>query len=202
MMGNVRALALSTFRETVRDRIFYLVAVFGFVMLASTAVLSPLTVGAQGKIMSDVGLAAMVLSFVYVVEDSCGQCYRERGQARDLFDCGQFNTRQASKPFEKNPPPFVSDSGDGENLRGDCPFGSSFPAIRDGEPVRFVPRALQESQRRCSSWKANTLSASRDEDLFISFGEAGKWNVDTHRLQGLYGGAELPFPSVDDHEVG
>jgi len=57
----ITALALSTFRETVRDRIFYLVAVFGFVMLASTAVLSPLNVGAQGKIMSDVGLAAMVV---------------------------------------------------------------------------------------------------------------------------------------------
>ncbi len=61
MNGRLTALALSTFRETVRDRIFYLVAVFGFVMLASTAVVSPLNVGAQGKIMSDVGLAAMVI---------------------------------------------------------------------------------------------------------------------------------------------
>ncbi len=61
MTERLAALALSTFRETVRDRIFYLVAVFGFVMLASTAVLSPLTVGAQGKIMTDVGLAAMVI---------------------------------------------------------------------------------------------------------------------------------------------
>ncbi len=61
MNRRITALALSTFRETVRDRIFYLVAVFGFVMLASTAVLSPLNVGAQGKIMADVGLAAMVV---------------------------------------------------------------------------------------------------------------------------------------------
>ncbi len=61
MTRRLTALALSTFRETVRDRIFYLVAVFGFVMLASTAVLSSLNVGAQGKIMSDVGLAAMVI---------------------------------------------------------------------------------------------------------------------------------------------
>lgn len=61
MNERIAALALSTFRETVRDRIFYLVAVFGFVMLASTAVLSPLNIGAQGKIMSDVGLAAMVV---------------------------------------------------------------------------------------------------------------------------------------------
>ena len=59
MSTQITALAMTTFRETVRDRIFYLVAVFGFVMLASTAVLSPLTVGAQGKIMADTGLAAM-----------------------------------------------------------------------------------------------------------------------------------------------
>lgn len=67
MNSRLTALALSTFRETVRDRIFYLVAVFGFVMLASTAVLSPLTVGAQGKIMSDVGLAAMSIFGLLVV---------------------------------------------------------------------------------------------------------------------------------------
>lgn len=67
MTSHVGALAINTFRETVRDRIFYLVAVFGFVMLVSTAVLSPLTVGAQGKIMSDVGLAAMVVFGLLVV---------------------------------------------------------------------------------------------------------------------------------------
>lgn len=67
MNTRVQALAWSTFRETVRDRIFYLAGVFGFVMLASTAVLSPLTVGAQGKIMADVGLAAMSLFGLLVV---------------------------------------------------------------------------------------------------------------------------------------
>lgn len=67
MMGHIGTLAMSTFRETVRDRIFYLVAVFGFVMLASTAVVSPLTIGAQGKIMTDVGLAAMIVFGLLVV---------------------------------------------------------------------------------------------------------------------------------------
>ncbi|NCQ34298.1 ABC transporter permease, partial [bacterium] len=59
MMGTLTTLAYGTFRETVRDRLFYLVGIFGFIMLASTAVLSPLTIGAQSKIMVDVGLAAM-----------------------------------------------------------------------------------------------------------------------------------------------
>jgi len=67
MRGNILTLAASTFLETVRDRIFYLVAVFGFIMLASTAILSPLTVGAQGKIMADVGLASMVIFGLLVV---------------------------------------------------------------------------------------------------------------------------------------
>lgn len=67
MIQRITALALGTFRETIRDRVFYLVAVFGFIMLASTAVLSPLTVGAQGKIMSDVGLAAMTVFGLLVV---------------------------------------------------------------------------------------------------------------------------------------
>lgn len=67
MTRTLRTLAMNTFRETVRDRIFYLVGAFGFVMLASTAVLSPLTIGAQSKIMTDVGLAAMVIFGLLVV---------------------------------------------------------------------------------------------------------------------------------------
>ncbi len=59
MIRTLTTLAVGTFRETVRDRLFYLVGMFGFIMLASTAVLSPLTIGAQSKIMTDVGLAAM-----------------------------------------------------------------------------------------------------------------------------------------------
>jgi ABC-type transport system involved in multi-copper enzyme maturation permease subunit len=67
MNGNLATLALSTFMETVRDRIFYLVGIFGGIMLASTAILSPLTIGAQGKIMADVGLASMALFGLLVV---------------------------------------------------------------------------------------------------------------------------------------
>lgn len=67
MMGTLTTLAYGTFRETVRDRLFYLVGIFGFIMLASTAVLSPLTIGAQSKIMVDVGLGAMAAFGLLVV---------------------------------------------------------------------------------------------------------------------------------------
>lgn len=67
MLKQVGAVALSTFRETVRDRIFYLVGIFGILLLASSAVLSPLTIGAQDKIVSDVGLAGISLFGLLVV---------------------------------------------------------------------------------------------------------------------------------------
>ncbi len=66
-MGTLMTLAAGTFKETVRDRLFYLVGMFGLIMLASTAVLSPLTIGAQSKIMTDVGLAAMSIFGLLVV---------------------------------------------------------------------------------------------------------------------------------------
>ncbi|MBK7188226.1 MAG: ABC transporter permease subunit [bacterium] len=83
---HVTALARGTFRETVRDRVFYLVAVFGFVMLASTTVLSPLTIGAQGKIVSDVGLASMVLLGLLVV------VFVGSGMVRKELDKGTITT--------------------------------------------------------------------------------------------------------------
>lgn len=67
MLNRVLAVAHGTFQETVRDRLFYLVGVFGLVLVTATTVLSPLTVGAQAKIVADVGLAAMALLGLLVV---------------------------------------------------------------------------------------------------------------------------------------
>ena len=67
MLRRSAAVALNTFRETIRDRIFYIVAVFGLILVGSSALLSPLTLGAQGKIVTDVGLGAMTLLGLLVV---------------------------------------------------------------------------------------------------------------------------------------
>lgn len=61
MVARVAAVARSTFLESVRDRVFYLLALFGLVLIGSSTVLSPLTIGAQAKIVLDVGLAALLL---------------------------------------------------------------------------------------------------------------------------------------------
>jgi len=67
MLTRTLAVAHGTFRETVRDRLFYLVGFFGLALVGATTMLSPLTVGAQGKIVADVGLAAMALLGLLVV---------------------------------------------------------------------------------------------------------------------------------------
>lgn len=67
MLNQGKAVAMNTFRETVRDRIFYIVAIFGLILIGSSAVLSPLTIGAQGKIVADVGLSSMSLFGLLVV---------------------------------------------------------------------------------------------------------------------------------------
>lgn len=58
-MRAVRAIAVNTFREAIRDRILYLFVGFAVVMVFSTKLFGMLTVGDETKIVKDIGLAAM-----------------------------------------------------------------------------------------------------------------------------------------------
>ncbi len=55
------AIARNTFREAIRDRIFYLLLAFAIIMIASSRILSLLTVGSEEKIVKDIGLASISL---------------------------------------------------------------------------------------------------------------------------------------------
>ena len=57
----IRAIALNTFKEAIRDRILYLLLFFAAVCLLMSRVLSLLTVGDPLKIIRDVGLSAISL---------------------------------------------------------------------------------------------------------------------------------------------
>ncbi|HEY9898721.1 MAG TPA: ABC transporter permease [Pantanalinema sp.] len=54
-------LAHNTFRETIRDRILYVILVFALVMIGASALFGTLTVGQDRKIVLDLGLAAIEL---------------------------------------------------------------------------------------------------------------------------------------------
>jgi ABC-type transport system involved in multi-copper enzyme maturation permease subunit len=58
-MRSIRAIAVNTFREAVRDRILYLFVGFAVVLVVSTKLFGMLTVGDEAKIVKDIGLAAM-----------------------------------------------------------------------------------------------------------------------------------------------
>ena len=55
----MKAIALNTFREAIRDRILYVILFFAAVCFLFSRILALLTVGDQVKIITDVGLAAL-----------------------------------------------------------------------------------------------------------------------------------------------
>ena len=63
----VLAIARNTFREAVRDKVFVLVGAFGLLLVSSSVILSPLTLGAQQKLVADIGLASMSIFAVLVI---------------------------------------------------------------------------------------------------------------------------------------
>lgn len=74
----ILAIAHNTFREAVRDKVFSLVWAFGALLLLSTVIMSPLTVGAQNKIVADIGLGAMVaFSLMVVLLIGSGMVHKE-----------------------------------------------------------------------------------------------------------------------------
>jgi ABC-type transport system involved in multi-copper enzyme maturation permease subunit len=72
------ALAHNTFREGIRDRIFLAVVVFGVLVLVSSFVIGPLSLGEQARITQDIGLASMsVLCFLIAILIGTGIVYKE-----------------------------------------------------------------------------------------------------------------------------
>lgn len=74
----VWAVARNTFREAVRDKIFSLVGAFGVVLVLSSIVLSPLTVGAQTKMVADVGLSSIsIFGLLIILLMGSGMVHKE-----------------------------------------------------------------------------------------------------------------------------
>ena len=65
-MHKIIAIALNTFRESIRDRIFYSLLTFAVIMLAFSLVLGNLTIGDEIKIIKDFGLGAISLFGVLI----------------------------------------------------------------------------------------------------------------------------------------
>lgn len=58
-MQKVLAIARNTFKEAVRNRVLYILLIFALLIMASSGVISDLTIAAQDKIIKDLGLASI-----------------------------------------------------------------------------------------------------------------------------------------------
>ncbi len=65
-MNHVLVIALNTFKETLRDRIFYNLLVFGVLLIVSALLLTSLSIGEHAKILKDIGLGGMELFGVLI----------------------------------------------------------------------------------------------------------------------------------------
>lgn len=78
MTDRIYAIGKNTFREAVRGRLFAAIGVFGLILVASSAVVGPLSLGEQARITQDLGLAGMsILGFMVAVLIGTGIVYTE-----------------------------------------------------------------------------------------------------------------------------
>jgi ABC-type transport system involved in multi-copper enzyme maturation permease subunit len=62
----IAAIALTTFREAVRDRILYTILVFALLLIGASVILATLSIGQEGKIVKDLGLASSSLFGTFI----------------------------------------------------------------------------------------------------------------------------------------
>lgn len=74
----IRAIALNTFKEAIRDRILFLLLFFAAVCIIFSRVLALLTVGDRAKIITDVGLASIsIFGALMAILMGTGLVYKE-----------------------------------------------------------------------------------------------------------------------------
>ena len=74
----IRAIALNTFREAVRDKILYSLLFFALVMIGGSVLVADLTIGEYGKIIRDLGLASIsIFGLLIAIFVGIGLIYKE-----------------------------------------------------------------------------------------------------------------------------
>ena len=77
-MGKITAIALNTFRESIRDRIFYSLLFFAVILLAFSMVLGTLTIAEPVKVIKDFGLGAIsIVGTLIAIFVGIGMVYKE-----------------------------------------------------------------------------------------------------------------------------
>jgi len=101
-VNQVVAIAVNTFRETIRDRVLAVIVVFALVMIAGGLWLGSISLGEQGRMMKDFGLVAVTFfGLIVAVFIAAGLVHKEvekrtvfvlfsKPVSRAAFICGKF----------------------------------------------------------------------------------------------------------------
>ena len=84
-MGRSGAIALNTFKETIRDRVLSVIVVFALAMIVASLWLASISLGQQGRMMKDFGLTAVTLFGLLVAVFAAGNLVRKELEKRTVF---------------------------------------------------------------------------------------------------------------------
>ena len=85
MMGRVSAVALNTFRESIRDKVLVTLIIFAVFVMGSARVIQPLALGEEAKIIKDVGLSAITLFSVLIAVLIGGRIVYREVEKRTIY---------------------------------------------------------------------------------------------------------------------
>ena len=105
-MKQVVAIAVNTFKETIRDRVLAVIVVFALIMIAGGLWLGSISLGQQGRMMKDFGLVAVtvfgLIVAVFVAAEPGAQGGREAHRVRAVLQAGEprrVHHRQVRRPL-------------------------------------------------------------------------------------------------------
>lgn len=84
-MGRVYAVALNTFKETIRDRILGVIVVFALLMIVASLWLGSISLGQQGRMMKDFGLVAVSFFGLIVAAFVAASLVHKEVEKRTVF---------------------------------------------------------------------------------------------------------------------
>ena len=92
-MNQTVAIAINTFKETIRDRVLAVIVVFALIMIVGGLWLGSISLGEQGRMMMDFGLVAVTFfGLIVAVFVAAGLVHKEvekRTVLRALLEAGE-----------------------------------------------------------------------------------------------------------------
>jgi heme A synthase len=86
-MRTAGIIAVAVFRESVRDKVFYNLALFAVLLIGASILIGQLTAGQDVKIIKDLGLAATSLFGLFVAISSASAWCRRKSIAAACTRC-------------------------------------------------------------------------------------------------------------------